>query len=204
MTTDERERWSLDQAELSAPERAMLDNAMALGFAPAPVRDERGSGAHHVTGVEAILETRSGTLHTIDEIANDPSILEWGARPRLRIGFRNRESVVMPITAALVSDADTAITEIEVIVDPSYSVNAIAKLIENGYAPAPSGGRPVGDDADLIAWERAALASGFGEDAERHLVEGLITRYVSPHVSPGRAHRALIESDNATVGPRAQ
>ena len=124
--------------QLTAPERAMLDNAIALGFPPAPQppsprRAERSGEGTEVVGVEPCARAPDGTVLTNAALSERPIEAKESVQPAALVRLADGTSHTMRICAALVSEAGTPIAEAKVIPDPGMSADAIAAVIADGY-----------------------------------------------------------------------
>ena len=127
--------------QLTAPERAMLDNAIALGFPPAPRRAERSGEGTEVVGVEPCARAPTGTVLTGAELSERPTEAKEVVQPAALVRPADGTSHTMRICAALLSDAGTPIAETKVIPDRAMSAETIAAVISDGYG---RGGRTPG------------------------------------------------------------
>ena len=128
--------------QLTAPERAMLENAIALGFPPAPRRAEgRGEGTE-VVRVEPCARAPDGTVLTRAELWESATGTRKDIQPAALVRLADGTSHTMRVCGALVSDAGTPIAEAAVIADHAMSAGAIAAVIADGY------GRGVERDRD--------------------------------------------------------
>ena len=82
--------------QLTAPEREMLDNAIALGFPPAPRRAERPGEGTEVVGVEPCARAPDGTVLTSAALSERPIEAKESVQPaalvRLADGNSDRRS----------------------------------------------------------------------------------------------------------------
>ena len=119
--------------QLTAPERAMLDNAIALGFPPAPRRAERSGEGTEVVSVEPCARAPTSSVLTGAELSERPTEAKEVVQPAALVRLADGTSHTMRICAALLSDAGTPIAEARVIPDRAMSAEAIAAVIADGY-----------------------------------------------------------------------
>ena len=153
--------------QLTAPERAMLNNAIALGFPPAPRRAERPSEGTEVVGVEPCARAPDGTVLTRAELRESATGTRKDTQPAALVRLADGTSHTMRICAALVSDAGTPVAEAKVIADRGMSADAIAAVIAGGYC------RGVERRAVDAANARYATLRALGEEA-RGLEERIV------------------------------
>ncbi|MDD9981152.1 MAG: hypothetical protein OXU81_07305 [Gammaproteobacteria bacterium] len=181
--------------QLTAPERAMLKNAIALGFPPAPRRAERSGEGTEVVGVEPCARAPDGTVLSGAELWESETGTRKDTQPAALVRLADGTSHTMRICAALVSDAGTPIAEAAVIADHAMSADAIAAVIADGY------GRGVEHRDVDAANARYAALSAFGEEA-RGLEERIVALarvQLCPLVPPGESYTVRIENVGAEL-----
>ena len=193
----ERDAW-YPASQLTAPERAMLESAIALGFPPAPRRAERPGEGTEVVTVEPRARARDGTVLTGAELSESPTEAKESMQAAALVRLADGTSHTMRVCAALVSDAGTPITEATVIADRGMSVYAIAGVIADGY------GRGAEHRAVDAANARYAALRALGEEARglEERVVALARAHLCPLVPEGESYTVRIENDGAELVAR--
>ena len=181
--------------QLTAPERAMLESAIALGFPPAPRRAERPGEGTEVVSVEPRARARDGTVLTSAELSESPTEAKGSVQPAALVRLADGTSHTMRVCAALVSDAGTPIAEATVIPDRGMSADAIAGVIADGY------GRGAEHRVVDAANARYAALRALGEDARglEERIVALARAHLCPLVPEGESYTVRIENDGAEL-----
>ena len=177
------------------PERAMLEDAIALGFRPAPRRAERPGEGTEVVSVEPCARAPDGTVLTRSELWESATGTRMDMQPAARVRLADGTSHTMRICAALVSDARTPIAEATVIAGHGMSAGAIAAVIADGY------GRGVEHRAVDAANARHAALSALGEEARglEERIVALARAQLCPLVPPGEIYTVRMENDGVEL-----
>ena len=133
-------------AQLTRPERAMLESAIALGFPPGPRRAESPGEGTEVVSVEPKARADDGTVLSMAELWENPTRAKEGlAAGRARAALPTTgKSHTMRVCAALISKPGTPIAEATVIADPRHVGPRPSRgVIADGYGRGPEhpGGR---------------------------------------------------------------
>ena len=190
----ERDAW-YPAPQLTAPERAMLESVIALGFPPAPRRAERPGEGTEVVNVKPRAIARDGTVLTSAELSERPTEAKESVQPAALVRLADGTSHTIRVCAALVSDAGTPITEATVIADRAMSADAIADVIADGY------GRGAEHRAVDAANARYAALRALGEEARglEERVVALARAHLCPLVPAGESYTVRIQNDGAEL-----
>ena len=180
-------------AQLTRPERAMLESAIALGFPPGPRRAESPGEGTEVVSVEPKARADDGTVLSMAELWENPTRAKEGLQPAALVRLADGKSHTMRVCAALISKPGTPIAEATVIADPGMSAQAIAGVIADGYGRGPE--HRAADAANA----RRAARNALGEEArgiEEHILT-LARAHLCPLVPEGQSYTVRIDSEAA-------